>query len=306
MNNIDIFITVFTPTYNRANTLGRVYKSLCEQTYKNFEWIIVDDGSTDNTKEIVNGFIKNSKFVIKYYYQNNSGKHNAINRAVELANGSMMVIADSDDSFLPESFKVLLKYWNMASASEKANLKGITCRCISENGNLIGNKNIDDPYMDVCELDIRFKYDLGYEMWGMVRVDVLKEYPFPNIEGLRFYPECIIWNRIARKYKTRYINKGLRMYFQDQENATMHSQSSSRAKENYFMWKHYLNEVSDYFKYDPKLFIKSAVGIVRDGVLTKRTIGSIFKDLNVFSMKCLTAIFMPVGMVLAYKVRKSL
>ncbi len=86
---MNIKVTVFTPTFNRGNVLYRVFESLCAQTFKDFEWIIIDDGSNDNTKELVNSYILQNNFPIVYRYQENSGKHIAMNRAVEIARGDI-------------------------------------------------------------------------------------------------------------------------------------------------------------------------------------------------------------------------
>jgi len=295
----EIYVTIFTPSYNRANTLQRVYSSLVNQTYKNFEWLIVDDGSIDNTKEVIESFKEKNEICIRYYYQENAGKHTAINMGVNMAQGDMFVIADSDDSFLPDSLEYLLYYW--VQVKDKSEIKGITCRCINEKAEFVGNKPIPEPFMDISELDIRFKMKYNYEMWGMIRTEVMREFPFPETKGLRFYPECIIWNRMARKYKTRYINKGLRIYFQDQENATMNKGSSTRANENFYMWIHYINEVFDYFKYDPIFFIKAAIAVFRDGLLTKRRPREIYSAINGFWKRIFIGLLSPIGFLLFIK-----
>ena len=97
-----MFITVFTPTYNRANYLGRLYQSLLGQTDQDFEWLIVDDGSNDGTKDLVEQFQREKQLKIDYYFQENKGKHIAVNRALDLAKGKWFVTIDSDDYIAPE------------------------------------------------------------------------------------------------------------------------------------------------------------------------------------------------------------
>ena len=116
-------ITVFTPTYNRANSLGRVYDSLCQQTYRNFEWIVIDDGSSDGTEEVIRQYKSNANFPIYYIYQENSGKHVAINRAVERTDSEFFIIADSDDAFKPEALKTFIDAWNAIPDEKKENFK---------------------------------------------------------------------------------------------------------------------------------------------------------------------------------------
>lgn len=134
---------------------------------------------------------------------------------------------------------------------------------------------------------------------GGVRTDVMKEFPFPSIKGLRFYPEVVIWDKMARKYLTRYINEGLRIYYHDQENATTFSKKNTRYRENYYLWLHYINDIWDYRKYDRKQFIKAVVGVMRDGLLSGRTIKTILKDIDKTSEKVMVAMLLPVSAVLS-------
>lgn len=101
-----MLFTVFTPTFNRAHTLHRVYDSLGQQSFRNFEWLVVDDGSTDNTEQLVRDWKSNSDFPIRYEKQANSGKHVAINKAARLAKGALFLIADSDDAFSSEALQI--------------------------------------------------------------------------------------------------------------------------------------------------------------------------------------------------------
>ena len=155
-----IYVTVFTPTYNRANSIDRVFSSLKKQSYKNFEWIVIDDGSTDNTKQVVEQYIKDGELDIRYIFHENHGKHYAINEAVEMAKGDLFLIADSDDEFLDNSLEVFVDEWSKIPKEKRKRYKGITCRCVDTNGNMIGNKPIPQPYIDMSELDFKYKY--GY------------------------------------------------------------------------------------------------------------------------------------------------
>lgn len=301
---MNIKVTVFTPTFNRGNILYRVFESLCAQTFKDFEWIIIDDGSNDNTKELVNSYILQNNFPIIYRYQENSGKHIAMNRAVEIASGELFVIADSDDRFLPESLEILVNEWEKIAINKRAGFKGVTCRCLDVYSNEpIGKKFIKDP-LESNDLEIIFKYKCKYDMWGILNKSVLKEYPFPEVKGLRFFPEAIIWQKIARKYKTIYINKPLLYYYKDQSNATTAS-NNKREKENIYLWKHYINDVFDYFRYDVILFLKAFIGLTRDGLLLKMSHKSIIRECNGVGRKFLCIIFIPAGTIL-YFIKKIL
>lgn len=128
--------TIFTPTYNREKLLKKLYESLKKQTYKDFEWIIVDDGSTDNTKEVVDKFLNEKILDIKYFYKANGGKQRAYNFGVEKAKGELFICLDSDDEYVENGLEIILKYWEKYEKLEETD---------SENRikNLKNNKNCE-------------------------------------------------------------------------------------------------------------------------------------------------------------------
>lgn len=288
-------ITVFTPTYNREKSLHRVYESLVKQTYKNFIWLIIDDGSKDNTKELINKYKKEKKIEIKYIYQENQGKHIAVNNAIKITNTELFIIADSDDAFVPEALEVFVDEWDKIENKEK--YKGIIARCYDhDTGAIIGEKWPSNRF-DANELDANFKLHTTGEKWSLFKTEVLREFPFPEIKGLKFYPETILWQKIARKYKTRYIDVPLREYYKDQSNS-LTGKKNSRHKENIFLWEHIINNTMDYFWYNPKLFIKAFIGITRDGKLCGMKELNIIKKGNRFYKSLLIALFSPFGFIL--------
>lgn len=292
-------ISVCTPTYNRAGLLHRVYDSLVSQTYQNFEWIVVDDGSTDKTKEVVAKYIKEGKIKIRYIYKENGGKHSAVNIGVQNASGEFFVIADSDDGFEVNSFATLMLEWENIPENEKSLYRGIACRCKDQQGRLVGENIPGDISICKNELDVKYKYKYRFELWGMTKTEILRAYPFPSIKGLRFFPEAVIWDNISRKYNTKYINDALRIYYLDQVDSTTYEKSSTRYKENYFLWLHYLNDISDYMKYVPKEYIKAIVGVSRDGFLGKKTLRNIIKDIKLWYLKLMVLCCSPFGWILS-------
>ena len=216
-------ITVFTPTYNRGNLLNRLYQSLCRQNYKEFEWIIVDDGSLDDTSSIVN-IIQDKHpcgdFSILYYKKENGGKHTAVNTGVQKAHGDLFFIADSDDILPPNALQTVAVVWEQTKYD---NSIGGICGFDGDinDGSLIGtgfpkevhllnielSNHINIGYIDATTRDVRFKLKVDGDMKEVFRTSVLREFPFPEIKGERFCPEVLVWNRIASKYKLRHINK---------------------------------------------------------------------------------------------------
>lgn len=191
------FVTIFTPTYNRAHLLTRLYNSLVQQNNKNFEWLIVDDGSTDNTKELVETFIAQDIIKIRYYIQTNGGKHTAINKGIDGAKGELFFIVDSDD-FLPANSIQRITYFYEKIESEDS-IAGIVGK------KLIINDNVDNIKFDQYEFkssffDIRYKYNYKGDMAEVIKTSVIKEFLFPVFENEKFCTEAVVWNRISQNY----------------------------------------------------------------------------------------------------------
>ena len=206
-----MLITVFTPLYNRSHLLSRIYESLFQQTYKDFEWLIVDDGSSDNSKEVVDQFKKSSHgFSIRYFYQENGGKHRAINRGVKEAKGELFLILDSDDSLPPTSLETISQYYKQIK--DNLSFGGIAGYMAHHDGTVIGHCS-KKGVVDVNSLDYRYQYGAIGDMCEVFKTSVLKEFPFPEIKGEKFVPEVLVWNRIAQKYKLRWFQEVI--YYRD-------------------------------------------------------------------------------------------
>ena len=134
-------LTIFTPAYNRAYTLHKCYESLKKQTNKDFEWLIIDDGSTDNTRELVQSWIEENIIPIKYHYQKNQGMHGAHNTAYELIDTELNVCIDSDDYMPDDAVEKILKFWDK---NKSDNIAGIAALDAYESGEVIGNTFPED------------------------------------------------------------------------------------------------------------------------------------------------------------------
>lgn len=196
--------TIFTPTYNRANILGRAFLSIKQQTFKDFEWIIIDGGSKDNTSELVKTWMEESDFPI-IYYQHNSGKHVAINKGVERARGFLIIILDSDDWLQPDALKRMLSCWESIPDGQKENYVGVGGLFAYSNGELVGDF-FPSYVFDSDMLERWAKWNIHGDKMECFRVDILEHYPFPEDIG-RFVPEGLIWNELSLSYKTRFFNE---------------------------------------------------------------------------------------------------
>lgn len=199
-----ILISIFTPTYNRAHLLKRLYNSLLSQKLQNFEWIIVDDGSVDNTAEVVNAFIVENKIPVTYYKKENGGKHRAINKGVQLAKGELFFIVDSDDYLTDNATALINDYYFLIKNRE--DLAGVSFRRGESNTKYIGTQKTFVDF-EATALEFRYKCKMKGDMAEVFKTKILKQYPFPEIMGEKFCTEGLIWSRIALKYKLLWTSK---------------------------------------------------------------------------------------------------
>lgn len=197
-------ITVFTATYNRVQTLKRLYESLCTQTCKDFEWVIVDDGSADGTQNLIEALTREDKINIRYFYQSNAGKHTAINRGVNEAHGELFFIVDSDDSLSKDAIEWAEE--NSKKIFSDSSIGGISGRLYFPDGKSIG-KGLENGDIDANALDVRMRHGVTGDLAEVFKTSVLRKFPFPTFPGERFVPEALVWNRIAKQYKLRYTSK---------------------------------------------------------------------------------------------------
>lgn len=207
-------LTIFTPTYNRAYVLPRLYKSLIEQKNKDFEWVIVDDGSTDNTEILVKKWIDEEKIKILYYQQENQGKPIAHNLGVKNSNGELFTCVDSDDYLISNATEIILNKWN--DAKENKNCVGIVGKCIFANGKNVGT---DMPFgIEFSTLsDLYNKYKFRGDTILILKTEEIKKYTFPKIEGEKFIPETYLYDKIDQDGELATIQEGIYIceYLQD-------------------------------------------------------------------------------------------
>lgn len=202
-------ITVFTPTYNRAHTLNQLYQSLLQQDCYDFEWLVINDGSTDSTDELFNAWLQNEKtFRIRYYVVENGGKQRAINQALQLAEGEYFFIVDSDDSLLPHAISFIQNAFKSLPKDDSfIGISGI--RGGLDKKPLYRIPSIDSTvgYVDANNLE-RTKYGLQADMAEVFYTKKIRKYTFPVWEGENFTPEAVIWDQMALDgYKLRWFNE---------------------------------------------------------------------------------------------------
>lgn len=199
-------ISVFTPIYNRAHIISQLYESLQRQTSFNFEWIIVDDGSTDNIAEIVEVWKREGNpFTILFVKQCNGGKHRAINNGVQIAHGEAFFIVDSDDYITDNAIEIIEVWWKDIARDDR--FAGVSGLRAEKNMHLIGDMPMFNKWVDATNLE-RSKYGLLGDKAEVYKTAILKKYPFPEFEGENFITENVVWDKIANAgYRIRWYNQ---------------------------------------------------------------------------------------------------
>jgi glycosyltransferase involved in cell wall biosynthesis len=203
-------VSVVTPTYNRARLLGGVFESLRSQTFRDFEWIVIDDGSTDNTKFVVEDFAQRANFPVRYFWKENGGKHTAMNMSYEFAAGELLLAFDSDDRCLPDALEFMVARWREL-VPRYPDLAGIVTSCITSDGRPLGTRFPTDG--EVGRLHkVYDRLRLRGDRWDIHRTSILRQFPFPTAPGQRLCPEGLVWNRMSQRYRMAFFNHATRIH----------------------------------------------------------------------------------------------
>lgn len=209
LKRVERRVSLVTATWNRALELPELFASLVHQGHHVREWIVVDDGSTDETVDVLSRLAGSAPFPVRVFRQANAGKHVAVNRGVREATGDFVGIIDSDDLLLPMALECLLKAFDDAQGSIAETLLGVTGRCITEDGSLVGpRQGIHVANWQEAHYVLR----LRGERWGIQRRELLAASPFPAGAEERYVGESIVWRRLGLRNRTLYVDDPVRMY----------------------------------------------------------------------------------------------
>lgn len=297
-------ITVFTPTFNRAHTLQRVYSSLLNQTDKEFLWLIIDDGSTDNTKVQVNSWQKEGQIEIEYQFKENGGKHTAMKLAYELAKTKYILALDSDDELTPDAVEKFRKEWERIEVDglgyRFAEVSGLS---YSKNGKLIGNFYFPEgtEYIDSYWHEMVLKYQNNNEHVVCWNTDKLRECVRLDediwlSEKISFLGESVLWARIGKKYKTRYIDKCLRIYHYDAGESLLRTTNYTKAHYASLVGnKYFLDENLNYFLWNPKYFNHLILKFIISGIELRISPIEILRNIQTTRFRVFYLVFLPIG-----------
>ena len=303
MNTVEK-ITIITPTFNRAHTLPRVYDSLLKQTFKNFKWVIIDDGSTDETETVVKTFIDENKTNIQYTKNENAKKFYTVFKGIENVSTPDFSIMDSDDAYPTDALEILIKEAEKLDPSEFISVIG---HSVDENGKIFGD--LFPENFDGSVLEMRYKYKIKGDKNGLFITEpylkYLHKFNFEKYKG-KYAPQKIFFNIYdANGMKTRFINKVVRIYFFDPSD--VQSMSNDRVKPSSYegLKDGYLSFINNYayqlFFY-PLAFFRNIIGYETYSILFKEDFSKTIVNIKPRLIKILAVLFYPFSYIHSKKI----
>jgi glycosyltransferase involved in cell wall biosynthesis len=237
--NEKILFSVITPTYNRAEKLKDCFLGLQKQSFSNFEWLIIDDGSIDKTKSLVDKW--KDKLNIKYYYQENSGKPSAVNKGIINAKGKYFTVLDSDDIPVPDALRKLYSLLEESSAMTIA----VGCLTKDKNNNIIGSNFPKDVWSSSI-LEAYSTFNIKGDKWLSFKLGMAKNFLYPIYENEKLVPEGLVFNRMARAgYKVDFINSPLLIHEYGEDGITKNINKIKKENPIGFLSYYFENIISD-------------------------------------------------------------
>ena len=285
-----IELTIFTPAYNRGNLLARCYESLKRQTNHDFIWLIIDDGSTDNTRELVSQWMSNEhRFKIEYYYKDNGGLHTAYNEAIAHIKTPLCVCIDSDDWMPDNAVEVILSFWEKNGSNDVAGIVAPDCY---EDGTIIGDPLPDQSTVNLIDL-LTGKYHINNgDRTNVVRTELYKKFaPMKVFPGEKFFNPHYMHLQISQYYDFLVLNEPLRVveYQSGGMSASMFKQYKNSPKSFAEIRKLYLSFPNTSFKFK----LRNTIHLMSSSILS----GNVLQNMKNYLPLSLMAF--PFGAVLA-------
>lgn len=292
---MEIILTVFTPAYNRAYSIHKCYESLKRQTSKKFKWLVIDDGSTDNTKELILKWKEEADFEINYIYKKNGGMHTAHNTAYENIDTELNVCIDSDDYMPDNAVEKIIECWNEKKADNIAGLAGLD---VKEDGQLIGTK-FQNTLKQSTLFDLYKKHGIKGDKKLVYRTELTRYYKYPEFEGEKYVGLDYKCHKIHEKYKLALVNEVFCIveYLEDGSSKNMLNQYRTNPKGWCFYRLENLKIPNTSLKYK----FKECMHYVSSSLICKNK-----RFLKDTPYKLMTVLVIPVGIILsAYIIAKT-
>lgn len=295
-------ITIITPTYNRAHTLPRVFESLKNQTFKDFKWLIMDDGSTDNTSSLVAKFQEENVFPIEYYQQPNRHKFLTVLDGIRKVKSKYHMVIDSDDTYPTNALETLYnEVEKIENQDEYIGLMGLSA---DENGNIVGDSYPNNGF-DGSIFDMRYKYKVRGDKFGIfiskTYLQQIEGKDFIHYEGKGYIPQSVIFNQYDSKgIKTRFINKVVRTYLKDENDSASVSNTRWTGKNVFGLREGHLSFINCYgdrlLSY-PKPVLRNLIGYQFYSFKNKNNISEIISQPKNIIIKTLGLLLLPLSFI---------
>ncbi len=249
-----INLTVVTPTYNRAYTLNRVFDSLMQQTYRDFKWLVVDDGSTDNTADLVHEYKEKAWFPVEYALKNHAGKYEAVNLSYQLVDTKYIINCDSDDAMLPNGLEIIMKLWGEVPEEKLEKTWCVTGRCVdSVTGKIVGDLFPENINELSGKEKLKVIFHTRGEKHSCRRTEIIKKYPYPTFPDTGKLVPNHAWIQINAIYEQYCSNEPVSVYYQDSTDSLAKSPSKERKLGYYYYALLCINDYFDQFSYNPDI-----------------------------------------------------
>lgn len=295
-------ITIITPTYNRAHTLPRVFESLKNQTFKDFKWLIMDDGSTDNTSSLVAKFQEENIFPIEYYQQPNRHKFLTVLDGIRKVKSKYHMVIDSDDTYPTNALETLYnEVEKIENQDEYIGLMGLSA---DENGNIVGDSYPNNGF-DGSIFDMRYKYKVRGDKFGIfiskTYLQQIEGKDFIHYEGKGYIPQSVIFNQYDSKgIKTRFINKVVRTYLKDENDSASVSNTRWTGKNVFGLREGHLSFINCYgdrlLSYT-KPVLRNLIGYQFYSFKNKNSISEIISQPKNIIIKTLGLLLLPLSFI---------
>ena len=286
-------LTVFTTTFNRAYIIDKLYMSLVAQTNKNFIWLIIDDGSTDNTKDLIKSWIEEDVIKIRYFYKSNGGMHTGHNTAYELIDTELNVCIDSDDHMPHNAVDLIIKKWSFLN--DKNKFAGIIGLDAFNNGKIVGTE-IPDNLKQGTLLELYEDHGVKGDKKIVLRTDLAKKYPrYPKFGNEKLVPLDVLYLMIGKDYDFLYSNVVYCIveYQLDGSSNTIFGQYKASAR-----GFAYARKIKIKYSKSTKSIVKSYIHLVSSALFAK-DIRIAFKGVN----SLFTILVMPISIMFNWYIR---
>ena len=293
-------ITIITPSYNRAHTLLRVFESLKNQTFKDFKWIIMDDGSTDDTKELVESFKLDSPFEIEYYWNQNQHKFITVFEGIKKVESPYFMVVDSDDSYPENSLEIL--YQEVNQIKNQDDFIAVMGLSQFEDGSVVGHKYPGNGF-DGSIFDMRYKYRVRGDKFGIFITktyqNLLKDFDYSIYKDKGYIPQSVFFNTYdANGIKTRFVNRIIRTYHLDEQDDSSVSNTRWSGKNTFGLMEGYRSFLNSYglrlLNY-PKALLRNLVGYQVYAIKNNKSLFDLNHNLS--SFKLLSVLVYPFSLV---------